>query len=375
MPRYTGTRKRGAVWYFQATIGGKAVERRASEYGFPNTAEGARDARQFAQSRPSAPGSRGTVAAWVAQYISSRYTLKPASVFSYRGWHARFIASHSIGAVPLADLTRVQVAAWQGELLARFSPAYVSSIHALLSGALNAAVRDELIPRNVARLTPPPRPTAHETPVWDVAQIRQWLRATAADELAALWRLYVTTGLRTGELLALRWQDVDLRAGVLRVRQGRTHTAEGAVTIGEPKRGSRRELPLLPDDVAALRAHQDRQTFGRPRGELVFCRLDGTMLRHQTIGRRLRALCAAAGLPDMSPHQLRHCHGTLLAAIGTDQKTISARLGHKNAASSERYIRATQSMHQAAAGRLAASLEEPANPEDETRMDGTRRQE
>jgi integrase len=148
---------------------------------------------------------------------------------------------------------------YQEKLAAGLSPTTVSHLHTVLHGAFAEAVLWGLVPRNVVALVRPPRKAHVEVVALTVEQARALLAAAAGNRFEALFVLAVKTGMRRGELLALRWEDVDLDKGVLQVRSTLRRTRDG-LTFGAPKTAaSRRKVVLSPTSVAAMRRHQVRQ--------------------------------------------------------------------------------------------------------------------
>lgn len=188
----------------------------------------------------------------------------------------------------------------------------------MLSSALNAAVKRRLVTWNVcAQLDlPPERP--ERRPVWDAAELSRFLVHVEQDRQAALWRLYAIVGLRRGEVLALRWANVDLDAGSLRVEET-LGEVDGKLVWGGPKTTSgKRTISLDKLTVAQLRAtreHQDleRATLGDAyqNADLVFCREDGARIWPGTVTKRFGALASEAGLPSIRLHDLRHSAASL----------------------------------------------------------------
>ncbi len=132
----------------------------------------------------------------------------------------------------------------------------MAHLHAVLHRALEQAARWGLVPRNVAKLVTPPRPERREMSTLSPDQARAFLEAAEGDRLEALYVLALNTGMRQGELLALRWREVDLDAGSLQVRATLQRTREG-FTFSEPKTAhSRRQIALTRPAVEALRSHR-----------------------------------------------------------------------------------------------------------------------
>lgn len=159
----------------------------------------------------------------------------------------------------------------------------VRNIHGTLHKALDDAVRWGRLTRNAATHADPPKGTSPEMRIWTAEQLRAFLGHVRADRLVAAWHLLTTTGMRRGELLGLRWLDVDLEEGFLAVRQTRV-SVDYEVAVGTPKteRGNR-TVALDPATVAVLREHRSRQLEERlawgpawTDTGLVFTRADGT---------------------------------------------------------------------------------------------------
>ena len=215
------------------------------------------------------------------------------------------------------------------------SPRTVGHIRGVLRTALNDGVRLGVVARNVALLTDPPRQRTAEREPFTEAEARALLAAAEGDRLAALYRLALTLGLRRGELLGLRWQDVDLDGGRLRVARS-LQRVNGAIVVKEPKtERSRRTLSLGPAAVAALRAHHDRQTWERKAAGLrwresgaVFTTSIGTTIDPDRLNKHYKALLGRAGLRDQRFHDLRHTAATLMLRDGLPVHEVSAVLGH-----------------------------------------------
>ena len=199
--------------------------------------------------------------------------------------------------------------------------------HRLLGRTLRDAELSGLVARNVARLVKAPRVPHMEMLTLSEAEAHTFLDAVRGDRLEALYRLALATGPREGELLALRWSDVDLDRGVVRIRRTLLRTPDG-LTFAEPKTAtSRRAIPVGATTVAALRAHRQRQGTGRL-SDLVFSNTFGGPIN---AGEMLRAsfypLLRRAGLSRIRFHDLRHTAATLMLSRGVHPKIVAERLG------------------------------------------------
>jgi integrase len=255
--------------------------------------------------------------------------------------HEAIIRLHikpSLGRVGLKKLTPAHVRGLIGEKLnAGLAPATVRKIHSTLHKALSQAVSDGMVPRNAADVKAP-RPTPEEMRPLSKAEARAFLEAAreTGDRFEALYVLAIATGLRRGELLGLRWDDVDLKRGTLRV--GRALVREGGRhVLGETKtRRGRRQINLTPRTVNALKTHRKNQLEEKIRRAglyqdhgLVFASGVGTPLNPENLVKRsFKPLLKKAGLPEIRFHDLRHTCATLLLGRGVHQKFVQELLGH-----------------------------------------------
>ena len=274
----------------------------------------------------------------------------------------------ALGRLKLRALTPAQVRWFYREKLdTDLSSATVHKMHVVLHKALDQAVRDGLIPRNVTEAVKVPQVRRKEVEPLSAEETKKLLTTAgeARDRFEALYVLAVTTGLRQGELLALRWDDVDLEDGVLRVRRTLTR-AKGSYSLGEPKTArSRRSVSLTASVVEALRAHLDRQLeeidrvgSGYQDGGLVFATERGTVVNPSNLRRRSFApLLGRAKLPGIRFHDLRHTCATLLLAKNVNPKVVSEMLGHASIAITlDTYSHVLPNMQDSAARALEEAL-------------------
>jgi integrase len=222
----------------------------------------------------------------------------------------------------LADLER------RGDL----STSTIRYVHAVLRIALGRAVKSGRVVRNVATLVEPPAKARHELHPLSAEQVRAFLASAHDDRLGPLYETAVALGMRQGELLALRWSDVDLDGGRVTI----SHTLRrGVRTLAEPKTdGSKRTLHL--GSVAAtLRAHRTRQLEERMaagrrwrNGDFVFATKLGEPLDTSTVTRAFQTALRRAGLPRQRFHDLRHACATLHLEAGEELIVVSRILGH-----------------------------------------------
>ncbi|GFG68080.1 integrase [Mycobacterium kubicae] len=204
----------------------------------------------------------------------------------------------------------------------------------VLSSALDDAVAQGLVARNVARLVKRPKIAAAEMAFWTPDEAERFRVHISSDRLAACW-LLTLAGLRRSEVLGLRWADVDFDAGTITIAQGRVVVGGGTVTGAPKSMRSARTLPMPPVLEAALRAFRTRQAEERlalgggwPDTGLVAVNADGSPIRPETYSKAFAAHCAAAGVPVIRLHDVRHTAATMLLDGGTTPSATAKWLGH-----------------------------------------------
>jgi integrase len=198
------------------------------------------------------------------------------------------------------------------------------------------------VARNVAdrKLLDMPKEKAAEVVILAPGQIGELLAKLAGETLQPIVALALSTGARRGELLALRWSDVDLERAALAITRSVEETAAGLRFKETKTRHGRRTISLPPSAVEGLRAHRHRQLEqrlalgrGRPdREALVFCTWAGEVLSPDNLSRDWRRLLKRLALPLVTFHALRHTHASALIAGGVDVLVLSRRLGHSSPA-------------------------------------------
>jgi integrase len=248
----------------------------------------------------------------------------------------------ALGRVKLKGLTPAHVRGLHREKLdAGLAPATVRKIHSTLHKALSQAVADGLIPRNAAAVKAP-RPVPKEINPLSAEEARALLEAAVAvgDRFEALYVLAITAGLRRGELLGLRWEDADLKRGVMRVGRALVREGGGYRPGNTKTKRGRRSIRLTPRAISALKAHRKRQLeekmkfagLWRDHG-LIFATQVGTPVNPENLVKRsFKPLLRRAGLPEIRFHDLRHTCATLLLGGGVHPKLVQELLGHATVA-------------------------------------------
>ena len=301
---------------------------------------------------------RVTLAAYLDDWLqhSVRPRCRPATITSYEGVVNLYLVPE-LGRIPLAKLTPEQVQAMLARLSARpnLSATTVRYIYAILRIALGRALKAGRVNRNVCTLIDPPRKATHERHPLSAHEVRRFLASVQGDRLEALYIAAIGTGLRQSELLGLRWVDVNLDTGALRVEHA---LQRGTYDLAPPKTSRARRLLQLPPFVAdALREHRRRQMAERGAewslSGFVFTTAVGTPLDHRNATRYFQSAIERAGLPHQRFHDLRHACATLLIEQGVDLATVSRMLGHADLrTTADTYAHLTDRMLQHAASRM-----------------------
>jgi integrase len=277
---------------------------------------------------------------WLSDSV--RDTVK-ATTFERYEQIARLHLKPALGRVKLKALTPAHVRGlYREKLEAGSSARTVRYVHTTLHKALKQAVLDGLIPRNVTESVKPPQPSREEMCPLTPEQAKHLLQVAheSVDRLEALYVLAIHTGLRQGELLGLKWDDVDLEDGSLQVRRTLTITKDGPVFTSPKTTGSRRSVKLTSNAVEVLKHHLERQLGEIDRvgslwseNGLIFASESGEPInRHNLTRRSFKPLLKRAGLPQIRFHDLRHTCATLLLTRNVNVKIVSEMLGHSTIA-------------------------------------------
>jgi integrase len=268
---------------------------------------------------------------WLENVIKTRR--KPSTYDKYEA-HVRLYLVPMLGSKRLESLGVADVRRFIAQMEKKTTAATAKESHRVLRTALSAACRDELITRNVAGLVEPPRAQSRDLSPWTLEETLDFLAAARRDPLYAAFVLAIAMGLRRGEIIGLRWTDVDLERRVLYVRQ-QTQRRRGVLYDDDPKGRRRRAVPLPAMCIAPLRWHRMRQVAVRERaGErwqgtgYVFATRTGRPVEPRNVYRSFTRVAQAAGLRVIRLHDARHGCATLLTAAGVAPRVVMEILGH-----------------------------------------------
>ncbi|MEU4116519.1 tyrosine-type recombinase/integrase [Kitasatospora sp. NPDC028055] len=386
-----------AAGYVLATDGSR---KRVRVYGTTRKEAADKLAERIAASNQGRPvaAADSTVAAYLTYWLDSVavHRLRENTHTRYRTC-VRLYVVPGLGRKKIAHLTAKDIRTWLDRLRTtcqccargldrqqrcctvgqccgkRLSPLTVTYVHSVLKSALEHAVREDELPRNVARniKTGTPRPRRFEP--LTVVEARRFLASVEGHRLQALFELALRTGLRKGELLGLRWEDLDLDGGTASIRRTLQRTPTGGLTTLPTKTvSSERRIALPTECVHALKHHRERQDQEREAAGdawtdsgYVFTAPDGSPTDPSTLTRHFTALCRAARLRRIRFHDLRHTAATLLLEQGVELVVIKELLGHAHiGVTATVYAHVRLRLQRQAIDTLGNALRAPETPDD-----------
>ena len=309
-----------------------------------------------------------TVGQWMDVWYENyaKIKVRPSSHQTYKGYIENHIKPN-IGDIPLEKLTTLDLQRLYKTLLANgrvdrleskgqpkgLSPKTVRNIHQILSSALKLAQEQRIILTNPAEGCALPKVEHREMKTLPVEQLQSFLREAKDSGVFELYYLELATGLRRGELLGLKWEDIDLEHGDLRVRRQIARINGKVVEAPLKTKNAYRTLPLAEDTISILN-EQKKKVGSSP---WVFPSATGGPISPDSVLHMLHRVLKRAGLPEVRFHDLRHTFATLALQNGVDIKTVSGMLGHFSAGFTlDTYAHVTTSAQKAAANTMGKLL-------------------
>jgi integrase len=342
--------KRGKSWRIRVEVGRSATGSRTqrSRSGYKTRREAERALAEWLAELDrgiAVDGTRMTVAEYLHYWHTT--VAVPTKEPNTADQYLRFIDHHicpTLGPIPLQRLTPQQVqslyaAKGRGGRRDRkpggLSATTINTIHRMFNSAMRQAVAWALIALNPLERVTPPRRRRSPARAWNVESVRRFLAEGERQGYHPLWLLAITTGMRRGELLGLRWQDIDLARGTAEVVQT-IIPRRGHPIVHQPKTPtSHRTVLLMEEAIAALRAHRKLQLRLQDAAgpawhdhNLVFTTPDGKPIYPAAVNMAFKRICARAGVEVLRFHDLRHTSATLDLVSGSNVKAVSERLGH-----------------------------------------------
>jgi integrase len=344
-PRLGRERGHGS-WYYRADVGrdastGRRREQRKGGFATKSEADAALAAvLHAANTGEHRHDGRQTVGAYLTVWLADRETdgLRASTAQMYRRYVENDLIP-ALGGIRLGELRPGHVEKLLRDLRAAGRGATtIRRIHATLRSALTSARRARLVPYNAATDVALPTVRPAKVRPWSPEELGAFLDHAASHRLGALFEVMAFTGLRRGEACALRWADIDLRAGVIVVRSQLVEVGGKAVE-GKPKTrsGEDRRVDIGQRTIGALLAHrlvQDAERANWSEGYTdhgrVFAREDGSDLTPSQVTKVFTRLTTSARLRQVRLHDLRHGAASLMLAGGADIAVVSKRMGHSS---------------------------------------------
>ncbi|GAA1878316.1 tyrosine-type recombinase/integrase [Lapillicoccus jejuensis] len=323
-------------WGFRANVPGGAGQQ-VKRVGFATMlAAYAARARYIGGEHDLRKGSQISVDEWFASRLMViRETRRATTAANYRYAFDRM--SPYIGELSLADLDEESLRAMYRKMATRYTNDTLTTTHGRLRAALRAAVRERKIDRCVTdSVSPPPGLRGRVKRTWTFEQLLTFTRHVSTHRDRAMWLLWVTTGVRRGEICGLYWPKVLLDRSEVLINWQRTITAEGRIVEGIPKTDRAERIVPINDQVEGAvrewRSLQAEQRLGAGSewlgDDYVFTTYQGRPHHPSAFDDRLAHLAKGAGLPVLTPHELRHTYASRCLEHGMDVKLVSAMLGH-----------------------------------------------
>ncbi|HPG14406.1 MAG TPA: tyrosine-type recombinase/integrase [Microthrixaceae bacterium] len=342
--------KRGSTWTYVLYLGRDATGKKQQKWvGGHRSKKEAEDALVEALERLRTgmwldPGAT-TLGAYLDEWLAAMESNVLDTTFRAYEQSMRNWVVPRLGHIRLAEVSPMHLRTLQTELLKNgrvdgaggLSARSVASCRRVLKKALKDAVRWGLIIRNPMEAVDPPRVVDAEMVTWNDAQARTFLDAVRDHPQYAMWVLLLTTGLRRGEVAAVRWDDLDLDQASMAIVRNRVSAGRGAaVSTHQPKtRRGRRNVAIDSTTIEVLRSHRRSQAEERLRlgpawddSGYVFVGADGSPLHPDTITGEFKKLTKDLNVPRIRLHDLRHTSATLALKAGVHPKVVSERLGH-----------------------------------------------
>ena len=315
-----------------------------------------------------------TVGEWMEVWFQdyAKIKVRPSSHQTYQGYIQNHIRPN-IGDIPLEKLTSLDLQKFYKKLLTQgrvdrveakgqpkgLSAKTVRNIHQILSSALKLAQEQRLILSNSAEGCALPRVEHQEMKTLTTVQLASFFREARESGVFELYYLELATGLRRGELLGMKWEDIDLERGDLRVRRQVSRINGEVVEAPLKTKNAYRTLPLAEDTVSVLK-EQRRKVGNSP---WVFPSPNGGPISPDSVLHMLHRVLKRAGLPKVRFHDLRHTFATLALQNGVDVKTVSGMLGHFSAGFTlDTYAHITSAAQRQAAQTMRSVLSETLHP-------------
>lgn len=338
------TKKTKEMWFYCMSLGKDANGKRIliKKRGFKSKREAEkalREAQVSADKGVFVKPTKTKYSEYVKEWFSTRQNKLSRMTISVSEININQHIIPHIGHIPLSELNVLHIEKFLRDLRDKsLAEGTIKKIFSLVSSSLISAVKKDLIPKNVAALAEnKPKVKRKPVEVWDEQDVRHFLQVVreSGSRYYIAFHLALTTGMRQGEILGLRWQDIDFKRNLISVRQTLSHDGK---EFGIPKtESSIRSITIDSNTLEALKQHQTVVSKEKEDNagiyqdhDLVACTASGTPCRPRDLDKRWVKLRDKSGLRKITFHDLRHTHASLLLKSGAHPKVVSERLGHSS---------------------------------------------
>lgn len=314
-----------------------ALNQTANNVQATNSAQSTINAQATNEVQPTTTSE--TVATYLETWLKQKEVqVTPGTFKTYKGYVNKHIIP-SLGHLPLDGLSAIQIQNFILDLQTKeenkLSNRTIHHIRSILHNALESAVKFELISKNVSNPVTTPKVKKVHIKVWDEHQLKTFLQEAKKERYYIAFLIACATGMRLGEVVGVKWEDVDFNTRTLSVKRSYTRAHKG-YQFNQPKTSTGYRVIALPQPVLEeLEAH--RVTQAREKGKkgykdhrLITQTRNGTPVSPRNLYRDWRDVVKRANLPRIRFHDLRHTHASLLLKQGTNAKVVAERLGHSN---------------------------------------------
>lgn len=368
-------RKRGKLWSFTVDIGRKpdGTRQQKTKSGFKTKKEAEQACAELIAQltkgeylEPSKKTLEEAMITWLETILKPSLRVSTLENYS-KAIHKRIIPA--LGRYKLKDIQTEHIQTFYLSLMDEgLSAEYIRYIHSITKSFFKHQVRIQNIPKNIVEYAVPPRIKRKEQKTWSIEEAVRFLKTASTNNKTyyIIYLLALYTGLRRGEILALRWKDCDLNQGKISVCQT-LYYAQGGFQFLEPKTSRSNRLISIPETVSAELINH-RQLQEKQKQELGIAYEDYDLIVANEIGRPIhprtltghfRQMIQKAGVPKIRFHDQRHTHATILLKIGEHIKIVSERLGHSNSAMTMNvYSHVTPDMQTKAAKKFEQAMQQ-----------------
>lgn len=326
-------------WYYEATLGvdekGKRIRKKKRFDTKKEAQQALADLLSAANKGEYVEPSKVLYRDYLNDWLESKkISVRESTWKSYSDW-VRLHIIPALGDLEISKITPQRVEKFMLDLgKNNYAGSTMQKIHTIIKDSLNKAERWQMVSKNVVDLVDRPKASKEEMLVWDNEQSLSFLKHAKSDRLYIAFLLALTTGMRQGEILGLRWKDVDLENGIVYVKQTLSHDGQRISPL--PKTAAGRRSITVPSEVISdlikhkLMISSERRACGSgyKDNNLVVCTTLGTPQSPRNLNRTFQRLLKSVDVPKIRFHDLRHTHATLLLVQGVNPKVVSERLGH-----------------------------------------------